>query len=502
MKIRSLFILGLSLCALSSCNDKAKRIEELKQSADGIIQWSDTVQTIDGFGIAQAGWARELFTFSNRDEVMDMMFGQNGLRLNILRGEIFPHFWEGIDDKDFNLDEEITTMPTLENYSKKTNDLLRRGQIWISQQAKSKYHVDKQIYAAWSPPAWMKINGQITPDGQYATQGQLNPLHYQDFADYLADFYEAYASVGIPPYAISPSNEPGYPAPWNSCTWTADEMGKFIAQFLIPTFDKRNIPAHIIFGENPLWSTNYSLIDMASSLAFTNTVLKNYPDMNHDRLIAAGHGYLLTAELLPVKLTDEQMQTPIIPFDMAEKLNIPVWVTEISEVTALDTSMEDGLVWSKIIHDYFTMANINAFVWWAGAMPTTTNESLIILDKNGVDYKTAKRYDVMGNYSRYISEGSKRIEVTCKNDSTDLFISAYKKGQNFSIIATNPSNEVLTHKLFIEDLKSGDTIQCYTTDVNNTWAASELKVEEDNLCILKLPAFSVVTFTGVLKEHK
>lgn len=500
MKIRTLFILGLSVCALTGCNDKARKLEELKKSADAVIQWSDTVQTIDGFGIAQAGWARELFTFSNRDEVMEMLFGTKGLHLNILRGEIFPHFWEGVDDKDFNLDEDITTQPTLEDYNKKTNDLLRRGQIWISQQAKEKYHVEKQIYAAWSPPAWMKINGTITPDGQYASQGQLNPVYYQEFADYLADFYEAYRSIGIPPYAISPSNEPGYPAPWNSCTWSADEMGKFIAENLIPTFDRRNIPAHIIFGENPLWSTNYSLIDMVSSFAFTNTVLKNYPEMNHSRLIAAGHGYLLSPELLPGKWTEEQMKTPIIPFDLAEKLNIPVWVTEISEVTALDTSMEDGLVWSKIIHDYFTKANINAFVWWAGAMPTTTNESLIILDKNGSDYIMAKRFDVLGNYSKYISEGSKRIEVTNNLENFEVLISTYKKGNDFTIIATNPSAEIKNVKLFIEGVKAGDLLQCYVTDINSTWSSSEVKIKEDNLSVLELPASSVVTFTGVLKN--
>lgn len=35
-------------------------------------------------------------------------------------------------------------------------------------------------------------------------------------ANYLAAFYKAYKSKGITPYAISPSNEPGYAAPWNS----------------------------------------------------------------------------------------------------------------------------------------------------------------------------------------------------------------------------------------------------------------------------------------------
>ena len=103
--------------------------------------------------------------------------------------------------------------------------------------------------------------------------------------------------------------------------------------------------------------------------------------MPSDKLIAAGHGYILPDSLpLPAELR----QTPVIPFAEAEQQKIPVWVTEISDITPLDTSMEDGLRWATTFHHYLEKAHVSAIVWWAGAQPTGNNESLIVLTRQQV----------------------------------------------------------------------------------------------------------------------
>lgn len=109
------------------------------------------------------------------------------------------------------------------------------------------------------------------------------------------------------------------PPPWNSSLWTADEMGKFITSNLGPTFQKENIPAKIIFGENPLWSVVMPQLKMVSSKDFTDTILQDYPEIKKFNLIAAGHGYSLSPDIMPIKVDKEYLKTPIIPFDAAEK---------------------------------------------------------------------------------------------------------------------------------------------------------------------------------------
>ena len=288
----------------------------------------------------------------------------------------------------------------------------------------------------------MKSNGKVS-------NGKLKPECYQDFANYLAAFYKAYKSKGITPYAISPSNEPGYAAPWNSSLWTADEMGKFITSNLGPTFQKENIPAKIIFGENPLWSVVMPQLKMVSSKDFTDTILQDYPEIKKFNLIAAGHGYSLSPDIMPIKVDKEYLKTPIIPFDAAEKAHIPVWITEISDVTPLDTSIQDGLKWAVTFHNYLTKANVNAIIWWGGAMPTSNNESLIILNKNRKDYTLSKRYDILGNYSRYISEGSTRIQVT-QPKNKDLLVSAYKKNDKYILVAINLSEKTISTNIRLD----------------------------------------------------
>lgn len=72
------------------------------------------------------------------------MFGQNGLRLSILRGEVFPHY----DEATFNMDENID-LPLDDPFfdidfntdAHRTEEAVaqRNGQLWIMKKAKQQY---------------------------------------------------------------------------------------------------------------------------------------------------------------------------------------------------------------------------------------------------------------------------------------------------------------------------------------------------------------------------
>ena len=144
MKLHCIPILSALFTSLVCFSNPATKISDNSPSSGIVIRWNDCEQTIDGFGIAQAGWAKELFAFKNRKQVMDKMFGNDGLRLNILRGEIFPHYWENKEDKDFNLNDDINIELCDSDFNNKSDDLLRRGQLWLTLEAKNKYHINKR----------------------------------------------------------------------------------------------------------------------------------------------------------------------------------------------------------------------------------------------------------------------------------------------------------------------------------------------------------------------
>lgn len=487
--ISSSLLLGAAAmgCTGPKGNSPAQQAE-----ASIVLLWDSVKQQIDGFGVAQAGWADQLYAHKNREKVMDEMFGDNGLRLNILRGEIFPHYWDNKKDQDFNLKDNLDIALTDTFFCQKSDDLLRRGQLWLTLFAKNKYHVDKLFFSTWSAPAYMKSNGKVS-------QGELSPEYNQAFADYLAGFYKAYASVGLEPYAISPSNEPSYAAPWNSSLWTPEKMGDFIFNYLGPTFQREQIPAKIIFGENPLWAASSAMIAPGTSLYFTNTILEKFPEITQYNLIAAGHGYKLPESIPGDK---DSLKTLITPLSLAEANHIPVWVTEISDIDPLDNSMSDGLKWANTYHTYLTDANVNAFIWWAGAMPTTNNESLIVLDTDRMGYSLTKRFDTFGNFTRYITPESERIATELSGKTDSLLVSAYKQDEKYTVVLINNAQAPIVTSLQLNGSQPDNDLNGYLTDENNRWTPIKYTRNKDKSCLLEIPSRCVITFTGSVNKNQ
>lgn len=455
------------------------------------LRCNDLRQTIDGFGVGEADWADDIFIFPKREQVLDALFAPDGLNANILRGEIFPHYATGKLQADFATASDTSLHVAQHPEKVERNDLLRRGQFWLTSHVQQKYPEVRFTFSTWSPPAWMKDGNRAT-ELYPASQGKLKSEHYQHYADYLADFCEAYNKAGIPIYAVSPSNEPGYAAPWNSCLWTPQEMGDFIQHNLLPTLQKRNLKVKVLFGENPAWSTVFDRLKMISSADFVNNVLQTHADMPEKNIITAGHGYVLP-DTIP--LPAELRRTPIVPFEEALKRNIPMWVTEISDITPLDVSMEDGLRWATAFHEYLMEAQVSAIIWWLGAQPTKTNESLIVLNQQEGSFIKTKRYDTFGNYTRYIPRGSRGMGNQPNGLPEEVKVSSFRYGNQFTIVVVNPTDRQLTSQLLLENGKVvKGSLRNYITTADKQW--SEGTITGSTLEFLPQ---SVTTFTGEIQ---
>lgn len=493
----SFLTLVAPMACLLACTDNVEIASDANDartrsvaSADVVLQWNHEEQQIDGFGVAQAGWSDYLYAHRKREEVMDVLFGRDGLQLSILRGEVFPHY----DETTFNMDADIDLPlddPFFDiDYSQEGNSeaeaiAQRNGQLWIMKKAKHEYGVDKLIFSTWSAPAYMKSNGSVS-------QGSLNRSHYQNFANYLSDFCDAYTRAGLPVYAISPANEPEYAASWNSCLWLpgTTTLGPFIVKNLGPKLRQTHPETRIIFGENAQWTGILGFVmgskNYVRDMLNLNTGLTNYP------LIAAGHGYID-----PVTKKDPAIE----PFDKAESKGLPVWLTEISDPNErYDPTMASGLKWATKFHRFLCEANVGAIVWWAGALPDGwTTEGLINIDKNRVDYEVTKRCEVFGNFSRYIPVGSRRISAQY-DSSRGFMVSGYKHGNSYTAVAINPSDEEVRLTLALDQATVSGTLQGYVTDATRKWEALEpVSSVSENTYILTLPARSVVSYVGVVQ---
>ncbi|MGN7764716.1 glycoside hydrolase family 30 protein [Paenibacillus sp. 22594] len=84
------------------------------------------------------------------------------------------------------------------------------------------------LASPWSPPAWMKTNGEMN------NGGSLKPEYAAVWARYYTKFIEAYRKEGIPVWAVSVQNEPAAVQTWDSCVYSAEEERDFVKTHLGP----------------------------------------------------------------------------------------------------------------------------------------------------------------------------------------------------------------------------------------------------------------------------
>jgi len=87
----------------------------------------------------------------------------------------------------------------------------------------------------WSPPAWMKTNGQMNRGGK------LLPEYRQTWADYFVKYIRAYEAEGIPIWGVTVQNEPNAVQSWDSCVYSAEEERDFVRDVLGPTLARAGL---------------------------------------------------------------------------------------------------------------------------------------------------------------------------------------------------------------------------------------------------------------------
>ncbi|MGY5450427.1 glycoside hydrolase family 30 protein [Agarivorans sp. MS3-6] len=88
------------------------------------------------------------------------------------------------------------------------------------------------LASPWSPPAFMKSNGEMNYGGKLLAEYQ------QSWANYYVKFIEQMELRGVPIWGVSIQNEPEADQIWDSCHYTAEDERDFIKNHLGPTLHK------------------------------------------------------------------------------------------------------------------------------------------------------------------------------------------------------------------------------------------------------------------------
>ncbi len=298
----------------------------------------------------------------------------------------------------------------------------------------------KVFASPWSPPANMKTNNSLI-------KGKLIPDSAAAYAKYLNDFALYMANNGAPLYAVSVQNEPDWEPNYEGCVWTATEMRDFLKNHGASITATRLIAPELVNNNQTYVNTILSDDGAAANLDILGTHLY-------------GGGIVENA--------------------LATAKGKEVWMTEhLDTLTTYTANLNTGIE----IHDCFTKANFNAYIWWYG------KRFYGLIGQDGI---VTKRGYIVSHFARFIKQRAIRLG-TSANTRNDVLISAYRNGTKKVIVAINWGVYNVKQKISFQNAAAVSVVPYLTTSAKNVEQGTALAVV-NNVFEYTLPPGSIVTF--------
>ncbi len=122
------------------------------------------------------------------------------------------------------------------------------------------------LASPWSPPAWMKSNGQMNGGGT------LRPECRDAWARCFVRFIEAYAAEGVAIWGVTVQNEPQATQRWDSCLYSAEAERDFVRDYLGPTLAAAGLGTVKIV----IWDHNRDLMLERANVVYADPEAQRY----------------------------------------------------------------------------------------------------------------------------------------------------------------------------------------------------------------------------------
>ena len=199
-----------------------------------------TYQVFDGFGGAitdAAGYVYAQMDETQKKTLMEAYFSPNRMNYQFVRVPI--------DSCDFSLDQyEASVMPELNDFSFERVEKYILPMLDDAERAAGRRL--SLMLSPWSPPAYMKTNGER------ANGGKLKKAYYGVWAEYLCRYILEYRKRGYRVVALTLQNEAKAVQTWDSCIFTAQEEKLFLTDFMWPAMEQHGLTDIQVY----LWDHN------------------------------------------------------------------------------------------------------------------------------------------------------------------------------------------------------------------------------------------------------
>jgi O-glycosyl hydrolase len=486
-------------------------------------------QTIDGFGASDA-WRTQFvgknWPLEKRNQIADLLFSQEtdeegnpiGIGLSIWRFYLSAGTAEQGQNSDirnpWRRGECFLNADGSYDWNK------HEGQRWFLCAAKER-GVEKFLAFPNAAPVHLSKNGK-----GYAPKGDIHlnikPGYLDDYAKYLVEIMAHFEQNGMPFDYLSPVNEPqwNWDGPGQEGTPALNEEIYALVRYLSHKLKTRGLKTQIVIGEAGTIghaAIRMDSMDMTSDgrddqarFFFSETSPFYIGDLPNVKKTISAHSY---HSVWPItKQVDYRRKVhnalkaanPKLGYWMSEYCILQK-NGEIGRGGRRDLTMRTALYVARIIHNDLTLCHAKSWQWWTAITQCDYKDGLVYLDDgskentgrmgghvNSLQFdgvvRESKLLWVVGNYSRFIRPGMKRIECSLENEQSiedGLQVSAFKneKNDNVVYVFTNLSKNIIN-----VHIGSSKHVKTYITDKQ-----SNLALYLQPLNNIRIPERSVVT---------
>ncbi len=357
-----------------------------------------TYQEVKGFGGAfteASAYNLSLLNMQKQEEVIEAYFGNEGLSYNLCRTHI--------NSCDFGLGNyAYLEQETDENLTGFTVERDEKYLIPMIQLAKAKCSEELMLLASpWSPPAFMKSNREMNHGGY------LLEKYYKMWADYIVRYLKEYESRGIKISMLTLQNEPQAVQTWDSCIYSSEQEKEMIKTYLGPAL-KQNGFSHVkilIWDHNKelVFERTRDIVDDKEADQFVSGVAFHWYSGDHFENVALVREKYPDKELIFTEGCVEYSRFA----DSNEVYKAEMYAHDM--IGNFNAGMNGYIDWNLLLDDKGGPNHVNNFC----AAPMMCNPVEQTLEKR-------LSYYYIGQLSRYVKKGAKRMAVSKYSDKLDV----------------------------------------------------------------------------------
>lgn len=379
-----------------------------------------TYQTIRGFGGAfteASGYNLSRLSEKLQEEFTEAYFGEDGLRYNLCRTHINScdfalgnyAYVEDAADAEFN-----------------SFDISRDHQYIIPMIKKAMTAAGEEIVllaSPWSPPAFMKTNGEMNHGGK------LKPEYYSAWAKYIARYIREYAAIGIKISMVSVQNEPEAVQTWDSCIYSIEDEKVFVRDHLGPLLAEEglNDVKILIWDHNKdiLFERAKGVLEDETAAGYTAGVAFHWYGGDHFEAIEMIHEKYPDKELYFTEGCVEYSRFA----DSSEVTKAEMYAHDM--LGDLRAGTNGFMDWNLLLDEKGGPNHVNNFC----AAPIMCDIQAQTMDKR-------LSYYYIGQFSRYIRRGAVRVGLTRFSEAVEAVSFRNPDGELVTVLLNRTEQDI------------------------------------------------------------